>query len=67
LLNTIISLYYYLLVIKAMFLNKNDNPIEKVESDVPAKISLILCTMGILLIGLISTFYNQIAVFSFGI
>jgi len=67
LLNTIISLYYYLLVIKAMFLNKNDNPIEKVESDVPAKISLVLCTLGILLVGLISTFYNQIAVFSFGI
>ena len=28
LLNTIISLYYYLLVVKAMFINKNDTPIE---------------------------------------
>jgi NADH-quinone oxidoreductase subunit N len=66
LLNTIISLYYYLLVIKAMFLNKSENPIEKVNSDIPVKISFILCTLGILLVGLFSTIYNQIAAFSFG-
>jgi NADH-quinone oxidoreductase subunit N len=66
LLNTIISLYYYLLVIKAMFLNANENPIEKVSSDFPARISFVICTIGILVVGLISTFYNQIAVFSFG-
>ncbi len=65
LLNTIISLYYYLLVIKAMFLNANENPIEKVTSDFPAKISLVICTIGIMIVGIISTFYNQIAVFSF--
>ena len=66
LLNTIISLYYYLLVIKAMFLNKSENPIETVISDVPVKISFVLCTLGILLVGLFSAIYNQIAVFSFG-
>ncbi|MHB9142841.1 MAG: NADH-quinone oxidoreductase subunit N [Paludibacter sp.] len=67
LLNTIISLFYYLLVIKAMYLNVNEDPIQKVESDVPARISFVICTIGILFIGLISTFYNQIAVLSFGI
>jgi len=67
LLNTIISLFYYLLVIKAMYLNTNEDPIQKVESDVPARISFVICTIGILFIGLISTFYNQIAVLSFGI
>lgn len=67
LLNTIISLYYYLLVIKAMFLNANENPIEKITSDFPVKLSLIICSAGILIVGLVSTFYNQIAVFSFGI
>jgi NADH-quinone oxidoreductase subunit N len=66
LLNTIISLYYYLLVIKAMFLNKSENPIETVKSDIPMKISLVVCTLGILVVGIISTIYNQIAVFSFG-
>jgi len=54
------------LVIKAMFLNKSENPIEVVKSDVPVKISFVLCTLGILLIGIFSTIYNQIAVFSFG-
>lgn len=66
LLNTIISLYYYLLVIKAMFLNKNDNPIEVVKSDVAVKISLVVCTLGILLVGLFSTIYTQISALSFG-
>ena len=66
LLNTIISLYYYLLVIKAMFITKSENPIEAVKSDVPVKISFVLCTLGILLVGLFSAIYDQIAVFSFG-
>ena len=66
LLNTIISLYYYLLVIKAMFLNKNEQPIEPIHSDFPVKLSLIICTAGILIVGLVSTFYTQIASFSFG-
>ena len=66
LLNTIISLYYYLLVIKAMFLNKSENPIETVKSDFPMKLSLVVCTLGILVVGLISTIYSQIALFSFG-
>ena len=66
LLNTIISLYYYLLVVKAMFINTNENPIEKVTSDFPVKISLVICTVGILLVGIVSAIYNQIALFSFG-
>jgi NADH-quinone oxidoreductase subunit N len=66
LLNTIISLYYYLLVIKAMFLNKSENPIETVKSDFAVKLSLVVCTFGILVVGLISTIYNQIATLSFG-
>jgi proton-translocating NADH-quinone oxidoreductase, chain N len=66
LLNTIISLYYYLLVIKAMFLNKSENPIETIKSDFPVKLSLVVCTLGILLVGLFSTIYSQIGTFSFG-
>ena len=66
LLNTIISLYYYLLVIKAMFLNKGENPIETVKSDFPVKLSLVICTAGILVVGLISTIYSQISALSFG-
>lgn len=67
LLNTIISLYYYLLVIKAMFLNKSDAPIESFKSDFPVKLSLVVCTAGIIIVGLVSAIYNQIALFSFGL
>ena len=66
LLNTIISLYYYLLVVKAIFLNKSENPIETIKSDVPVKISFVVCTLAILLVGLISTIYTQIGALSFG-
>lgn len=66
LVNTIISLYYYLLVIKAMFLNTSEAPIEKVSSDFAVKLSLVICTAGILIVGVVSTFYTQIAAFGFG-
>lgn len=67
LLNTIISLYYYLLVIKAMFINKNENAIQPIHSDVYTRISLIACIAGIFFIGLISAIYENIGVFSFGV
>lgn len=67
LLNTIISLYYYLLVVKAMFINKNDNPIETIRSDAYTRISLIACTVGVIAIGLISAIYDNLGTFSFGV
>lgn len=67
LLNTIISLYYYLLVVKAMFINKSDEPIEQIKSDFPLKLTLVVCTIGIIAIGLFSSIYSQIALFSFGL
>lgn len=67
LLNTVISLYYYLLLVKAMFINKSDSPIITIKSDMPVKISLVICTLAIVVVGLISTIYEQISVFGFGI
>lgn len=67
LINTIISLYYYLLVVKAMFLTKSENPIEKVDSDVPVKISLVVCTLAIVFVGLISAIYENISLLGFGL
>lgn len=66
LINTIISLYYYLLVVKAMFLTKSENPIETVSSDVPVKISLVVCTLAIVFVGLISAIYENISLLGFG-
>lgn len=58
LLNTIISLYYYLLVVKAMFINKTEEAIAPVRSDIYTRLSLIVCTAGILILGLLSTVYD---------
>lgn len=66
LVNTIISLYYYLLVVKAMFINKNDNPLEKVTSDNYMKLSLVICLAGIIVLGFTSNIYEYLAANSFG-
>ena len=67
LLNTIISLYYYLLVIKAMFINKTENAPAAFRSDIYTRISLIACSAGILLLGILSVVYQNIGTFSFGL
>ena len=67
LLNTVISLFYYLIVVKAMFINKNESPIETIKSDFPVKLSLVVCTIAIVLVGLVSTIYSQISMLGFGI
>lgn len=67
LLNTIVSLYYYLLVIKAMFLTKSDEAIAYFKSDWPTRIGLIVCVLGIIIVGLYSPIYEMIKNLSFGI
>lgn len=67
LINTIISLYYYLRVVKAMFINKNETPIAAFNSDCYTRISLFVCFAGIILLGILSVVYEQIGRFSFGI
>jgi len=64
--NTIVSLYYYLLVVKAMFINKNNSPIETVSTDSYLKTSLILSMVGIGGVGIISCIYEFINSVSFG-
>lgn len=66
-LNTIISLYYYLLVVKAMFLNRSDQPIAYFRSDGYTRVGLILCMAGIVIIGLASPVYEMILNLSFGL
>jgi NADH-quinone oxidoreductase subunit N len=61
LINTVISLYYYLIVVKAMIINKNDNPVETIKTDAPAKISLAICMFGVLFAGFFSIIYDQIS------
>jgi NADH-quinone oxidoreductase subunit N len=66
-LNTIISLYYYLLVVKAMFIMKNDSPVETFRSDFPTKLALGLCVAGIVVTGFASIIFEVIRNLSFGV
>jgi NADH-quinone oxidoreductase subunit N len=66
-LNTIISLYYYLLVVKAMFINKSDNQVEKFRSDFPTRLALGICIAGIVITGFASIIFEIIKKMSFGI
>ena len=67
LINTVISLYYYLLVVKAMFINPNDSPVAAFRSDCSTRISLMLCLAGVILLGIVSSAYDGINLFSFGL
>lgn len=66
-LNTIISLYYYLLVVKAMFINKSETPVEGFRSDFSTKLALGLCVAGIVVTGFASFLFEAIRNLSFGV
>ena len=61
LLNTVVSLYYYLKIVKAMYIKHNDHPLPTFKSDCNTKFALALCTTGILLFGICSYVYQWIA------
>jgi NADH-quinone oxidoreductase subunit N len=61
LVNTVVSLYYYLLIVKAMYITKTDAPLPTFESDGNTKIALAICTAGIALFGVASCVYEWIA------
>lgn len=51
LINTVISLYYYLLIVKAMYIKKSDNPLPTFKSHANTKLALAVCTAGVVLFG----------------
>ena len=61
LVNTVVSLYYYLLIVKAMYITKTDSPLPTFQSDETSKIALGICTAGIALFGIVSCVYEWIA------
>ena len=67
LVNTIISLYYYLKIVKSMYINKSDEPIATFRSDNYTRASLVICTLGIIVLSLASVVYQSIDKFSFGL
>lgn len=51
LINTVISLYYYLLIVKAMYIKKSENPLPMFKSHTNTKLALAVCTAGVVLFG----------------
>ena len=60
LINTVISLYYYLLIVKAMYIKHNDNPLPTFRSHVNTRLALAICVLGIVAFGVCSYVYNWI-------
>ena len=59
--NTVVSLYYYLLIVKALFINQADEYApSKIRTDNYNRISIALCTAAVLMTGLASSIYKLI-------
>jgi len=59
-LNMIISLYYYLRVIRSVFMDKNNAPVNRIKNNPAVSFALIICAAGIVLVGLLSWVYEYI-------
>lgn len=60
LINTIISLYYYLLVVKAMFISEEPSTVATFRSSNSERFALWICVAGIIGLGIVSYFYDSI-------
>ena len=58
LINTIISLYYYLLVVKAMWISADEPKIQAITTFRCEKVALWLCVAGIVFFGLVPYIYQ---------
>lgn len=58
--NATISLYYYLLVIRAMFIRNSDHPIPYFKNKIYMRLGLLITAIGILVLGLYSPLYDYI-------
>ena len=65
-LNMVVSLYYYLKIVKAIFMDSNENPIKKLVVPASPKLALFICMTGIILTGLIGYVYDYIFSISTG-
>jgi len=65
-LNMVVALYYYLKVVKAIFMDSNENPVKKLIIPPSPKLALFICVTGIVLTGLMSYVYEYIFSMSTG-
>jgi NADH-quinone oxidoreductase subunit N len=65
-LNMIISFYYYLRIVKAIFMDANEQPIERLTIPTYSKLAMIICIVGIIVTGIAGYVYDYIHSLSFG-
>ena len=58
LINTVVSLYYYLLIVKAMYIKPSENPLPTFKTESCTRLALAICTAGIVLFGICSCIYD---------
>lgn len=58
LINTVVSLYYYLLIVKAMYIKPAESPLPMFRTDYSTRVALAICTIGIVLFGVCSCIYD---------
>jgi NADH-quinone oxidoreductase subunit N len=63
----VVSFYYYLKVVKAIFMDENNAPIKKLVVAPVSKIAMYICVLGVIVTGLASVVYDYINGLSFGL
>ncbi|MGZ5283826.1 MAG: NADH-quinone oxidoreductase subunit N, partial [Bacteroidia bacterium] len=66
-LNMIISLYYYLRVVKTIFIDTAESPLPAIQSSFYSNVSFIICGAGIIATGFIGDIYEFFHSLSFGL
>jgi NADH-quinone oxidoreductase subunit N len=66
-LNMVISFFYYLKVVKAIFMEENEQPIQKLSVPGMTKLAMYICVAGIIITGLASLVYDYIYSLSIGL
>jgi NADH-quinone oxidoreductase subunit N len=59
-LNATISLYYYLRVVRAMFIEKSETPVQPFKSSAYMRVALVICVAGIFAVGFASGIFEVI-------
>jgi NADH-quinone oxidoreductase subunit N len=63
-LNIIVSLYYYLRVVRAIFMDPNEEPIQKLAIRPDVKLGLVICAGGAVLAGILGWIFDYISYLS---
>jgi NADH-quinone oxidoreductase subunit N len=58
--NMVISLFYYLRVVKAIFIDDNDKPLAHMKGSLSLRLALVICMLGAVTVGFASGLFEHI-------